>query len=195
MKNSLKIISILMLCLLMSCKKNTLLVDLDGNSYKTKKYGKTIWMIENLKVKQDNVGNSIKYFIPNNDSINIPNFGLLYDYEIACKVCPKGWRIPTNEDWKELFKLNNIASNYKDRKYWGNDKNSNVSLFSVRPSGYGNNGAHFNKFNSSAILWSKTKENKHFIWTYIIEKGNDSIRKASQHPTYAFSIRCVKSLP
>ncbi len=179
---------------LIGCRQKSLLTDSSGYTYPIKKYGETVWMTKNLKVKQDSLGNAIKYFSPNNDSTNTSSFGLLYDYETACKICPSGWRLPTNEDWEALFKLNevNIAGNFKDNNYWAEEKNSNNSGFSVRPAGYGNNGEHNNNFEASAILWSSTKENEHFIWTYILEKGKDSIRVASQHPEYAFSVRCVK---
>lgn len=183
------------LIVLISCKQNSLLTDSSGNTYPIKKYGETIWMTENLRAKQDSSGNAIKYFFPNNDSTNTSSFGLLYNYETACKVCPSGWRLPTNKDWEALFKLNgaNSAGNFKDNNYWKEKQNSNSSGFSIRPAGYSNNAEHNNNFEASAILWSSTKENEHFIWTYILEKEKDSVRVASQHPEYAFSVRCVKA--
>lgn len=168
--------------------------DFDGNQYKTQKYGNTIWMTENLRTTRDKHGNELMYYFPNEDPTKSKGFGLLYDFETACRVCPDGWKLPSNEDWEALFDLENqnIASIYKDSQYWTEGK-SNQSEFSVRPAGYGNNGEHDNNFNSKAILWSSSKEDDHFVWTYVLELGKDSIRKASQHPEYAFSVRCIKS--
>lgn len=48
-------------------------------------------------------------------------------------------------------------------------------------------------FLGKAILTFETKDNEHDVWTYILKKGKTSIRKALQHPTYGFSLRCVKN--
>lgn len=193
----LKQVIIMFLVILTCCNptQESILVDSDGNNYLVKKYGETFWMTENLKIKQDKSGNPIKYSFPNNDSTNIETFGLLYDFETACKICPSGWALPTNEDWERLFESSggNVASIYKDSQYWEGEINSNSSIFSARPTGSGNNGEYENHFNAKTLFWSKTKEDDHFVWTYILEVGKDSIRMASQHPTYAFSVRCVKS--
>lgn len=190
MKPALSIL--LVFTLLSSCKNDQgIMIDLEGNQYPLRTYGQTIWMIENLRIKQDKLGNPIAYYFPDADSSNTETFGLLYDYETACKVCPSGWSLPTNQDWKELIE-SNPANNYKDSQYWGNEINSNSTNFSARPAGSGNNGEHENHFYSKSFFWSNTKEGEHFVWTSILEKGKDSIRMASQHPTYAFSIRCIK---
>lgn len=176
-------------------KQASTLVDADGNKYLVKEYVETIWMTENLKVKNDKSGNSIKYYFPNNDSTNAERYGLLYDFETACTICPDGWELPTNEDWNKLFESNggNAASIYKDSQYWAGEINSNSSLFSARPTGYGNNGEHDNHFNTRTLFWSKTKEDDHFVWTYSLQLGIDSVKMVSQHPTYAFSVRCIKA--
>jgi uncharacterized protein (TIGR02145 family) len=189
-----KILFLLSLLCIVGCSNNKReLTDAEGNTYPIRKYGETTWMMENLRVKNDQLGNSVKYYLPNGDENNAQAFGLLYTYEVACMVCPAGWRLPTNEDWDNLFNLpeTNIAANYKDGDFW-NESNTNSSAFSIRPAGVGNNVDFNTHFNSKAILWSKTKEDEHFVWTYILEEENDSIRIVSQHPTYAFSIRCVK---
>lgn len=169
------------------------LQDADGNRYPIKKFEGTTWMLENLKVSKDKNGSNITYYYPNEDTANIKDYGLLYDFETACKVCPEGWRLPSNQDWENLFNLKNQndARLFKDKQFWTGNENSNESTFSVRPAGYGNT-EHPNNFNSKAIFWSSSKEDEHFIWTYILEEGKDAIRKASQHPEYAFSVRCVK---
>ena len=177
---------------LLACQPRPALTDVDGNQYTIQKYGEALWMTENLSVTQDPSGNPVLYFLPNSDSSNVKTYGLLYDYETACKVCPKGWKLPSNQDWEALQTLvDGDAATMKDSEFWKNETNSNASSFSARPAGYGNT-EHPNKFGLNTIFWSSTKENEHFIWTYILELGSDSIRKASQHPPYAFSVRCIK---
>ncbi len=170
-------------------------IDIDGSKYSIKKYGETIWMTQNLKTKQNRSGIPVKHYYPDDDPANTETFGLLYDFETACMVCPDGWELPTNQDWDQLIQLNGgyIAGTYKDPEYWNEESNTNSSLFSARPAGSGNNGEHENHFKSKTLFWSRTKEDEHFVWSYILELGKDSIRLASQHPTYAFSVRCIKS--
>ena len=172
-------------------------MDADGNQYPIKTYGKTVWMAENLRVTQDRLGNAITYYFPNDDASNAQAFGLLYDFETACKVCPDGWSLPGNEAWSELFQLseNNLAARYKDSQFWEGEENANSSMFSARPAGFGNNAEHDNQFQAKTLFWSNTKEDDHFVWAFILAKGIDTIRSASQHPTYAFSVRCIKSSP
>ncbi|MCE7992929.1 MAG: hypothetical protein HEP71_13150 [Roseivirga sp.] len=190
-----KLIGTLSFLILLGCQSASGLIDHDGNIYPTAKYGETIWMMANLKVRHDRSGNQVVYYSPNEDTSNIKIYGLLYDYATACEVCPEGWRLPTNPEWENLFQLSeqNKAGKYKDREFWEGETNSNSCNFSVRPAGLGNNGEYQNHFGDKTLFWSATKDGEHFIWTFILEKGKDSIRIASQHPTYAFSVRCVKN--
>lgn len=191
----LQLIAALSFIILSGCQSPASLVDADGNTYPVAQYGETTWMTANLKVRHDRLGNEATYYLPNEDSLTADTYGLLYDYATACRVCPEGWRLPTNEEWDELFNLSeqNMAANYKDSQFWEGEVNSNSSKFSIRPAGSGNNGEYENNFGVKTLFWSATKEDDHFIWTFILEKGKDSIRMASQHPTYAFSVRCVKN--
>jgi len=110
-----------------SLAQNTV-TDIDGNTYKTVIIGQQEWMAEELKTTKFTDGTPIqeyKYFdesewdsykdyidwqIQNNIK-EIPNYrkeGQTYSYnEVAInsgkKLCPKGWRIPTKEDWGLLF--------------------------------------------------------------------------------------------
>ncbi|WP_282121799.1 fibrobacter succinogenes major paralogous domain-containing protein [Algibacter mikhailovii] len=189
-------IGIFLVLLGVSCKTdNKTLVDVDGNMYKTVRINNTIWMAENLRTKRDSAGGHLNYFFPNGESANLKSYGLLYDFENACKACPKGWRVPSSKEWEEIleFTENNVASKYKDNQFWKGEENSNSSNFSVRPAGIGNNQEHPNNFDENTLFWSNSKEEEHFVWTYIFERGNDKIRKASQHPTYAFSVRCIRN--
>ena len=176
------------------CKDNaTVVSDLEGNQYAVRQFDGSLWMMENLRSQRDNQGNEITYFFPNGDSSNVEQYGLLYDYETACKVCPEGWTLPDNDDWDRLLFQNkdSLALSFKEVAFWGEMQNTNESQFSVRPTGYGNNGEFDNFFNVKTYFWSKTGHAEH-IWTYIFEKGKDKIRKAEQHSTYAYSVRCIK---
>ena len=72
----------------------------DGKVYKTVKIGDQWLMAENLAYKPDQ-GN---YWAYDNDTGNIAKYGLLYDWETAKIIAPKGWHLPSESDWKTLRK-------------------------------------------------------------------------------------------
>src|SRR5450759_4787246 len=93
--------------------------DIDGNVYKTVTIGKQVWMVENLKTTKYNDGITIplvidntawtdlitpKYSWFNNDIANKEVYGALYNWYTVNtnKLCPKGWHIPTDEEWTTL---------------------------------------------------------------------------------------------
>ena len=66
--------------------------------YKKKKIGEQVWMLENLnEYAEGSMCHSEK-------PANCELYGRLYDWETAMKICPSGWRLPSNEDWEQLFR-------------------------------------------------------------------------------------------
>lgn len=112
-------------------------IDIDNNHYQTIIIGQQEWMTSNLKVTKYNDSTTIVYepidldwqnkssgaysIYPHQeiDGINsneevINAYGLLYNWKVveSGKVCPKGWRVPTLEDWEIL--INYLINNYDD---------------------------------------------------------------------------------
>lgn len=90
-----------------------IMADSEGNKYKTVKIGDQVWMAENMRSTKDAKGEDIVIggeasdntpycYYPDGDSKNVEKYGYLYNWEAAKRVCPSGWHLPTDEEWKQL---------------------------------------------------------------------------------------------
>jgi len=96
--------------------------DIDGNTYRTGKYGEQIWMLDNLRTTHFRNGDSIN-FVENGDHFankyrspygsyypedlkpNYENYGYLYNWEAvndSRNIAPEGWHVPSDDEWKEF---------------------------------------------------------------------------------------------
>jgi len=98
------------------------LVDIDGNIYKTITIGNQTWMAENLRTTHYQNGDPIPNvknpsgwgslttgaYCTYNNTTNpdcIATFGFLYNGFAVVdnrNIAPKGWHVPTDEDWDKL---------------------------------------------------------------------------------------------
>ncbi|GAB5518162.1 MAG: fibrobacter succinogenes major paralogous domain-containing protein [Rhodothermales bacterium] len=171
------------------------LLDIDGDTYRTAAIGNQLWMLDNLRSTVDQAGGPISYTYPNDDSVNGTAFGLLYDHPTALTVCPSGWHLPSNADWLALIAAfdQNDAAYFKDPGYWGSTTSVNLNVFDARPAGYGHAAPNDNLFGKRAIFWSSATDGDDFAWGFMLAHDADSLRYASQHAHYGFSVRCVQS--
>src|ERR1700749_1192658 len=112
---------IVLLTVFYSCKKGETqpqelaFHDIDGNTYKTVLIGTKMWMAENLKVTHYRNGDPViasstrldtaAYCEYNNDLALGAIYGKLYNFKVIMdsrNVCPAGWHLPTEADWKDL---------------------------------------------------------------------------------------------
>jgi len=104
---------------------NNCLIDYDGNIYEVARIGNQIWTIKNLNVTHYQDGSAIQtgysnyewsspflpfystgvYAVYNDDTSNIAKYGNLYNWyavDDSRGICPEGWHIPSDDEWKEL---------------------------------------------------------------------------------------------
>ena len=82
------------------------ITDIDENVYKTIQIGNQTWMAENLRTTRFNNGTVIPKvrWYDNNIGAYKNTYGALYDHYCVNTgdLCPTGWHVPTDEEWKEL---------------------------------------------------------------------------------------------
>jgi len=146
--------------------------DADGNAYNTLVIGKQTWMLENLRTTKYNDGTPVKnikdgmewiaaeegaYASTNNtsDKAIIQKEGLLYNwYAVETgKLCPKGWYVPTEEEWNMLIAYasktgTNVAKSLASKAGWIVNKAENAV------------GNDLSKNNASGLSLQDTEKNQ-----------------------------------
>jgi uncharacterized protein (TIGR02145 family) len=108
-----------------------------------------------------------------------------------------GWRLATDHDWSALTDVlgTDVGRVLKDMASWSPRDTgvTRASGFAARPAGYWSGGEFENEFGRTAVFWSATLADTHFVWTRVLSVDHDSLRRVKQHPGYGFSVRCIKS--
>ena len=150
----------------------------DGKTYKLVELGTQTWMCENLAYKS-----SSGCFTYNDNESNVAKYGYLYNYEIAKKVCPTGWHLPTNSEWKKF--TNYLESNI------GNNKLSETSVLAI-PGGFRNGFGVYSGMDNYGMWWTATWNSALNAWYMLMNFGNNKFEKRSLVKTSGFSVRCLK---
>lgn len=111
------------------------IADIEGNIYKTIIIGSQTWMAENLKTTLYNDGTVIPHVTDNSQWVTLKTgayrwymndkegykdlFGALYNWYTVRndKLCPAGWHVPGDEEWKTLEMELGMTSSEADD--WG----------------------------------------------------------------------------
>ncbi len=175
----------------------------DGQTYKWVRIGNQIWMAENLNYK---TRNSWCY---DNITTNCNKYGRLYDWEAAKSACPKGWHLPTDDEWKELEMYLGMSRSEADNtgysgigkgeklkstNGWYDNRNGTDEVgFSALPGGYrgGYNGP-FHNLGYFGVWWSATEYGSDGAWVRGLGYNNDKVGRNYDDKKGGFSVRCVR---
>ena len=173
----------------------------DGKTYKTIKIGEQTWMAENLNY-ETKCDCSVCY--DDNPAI-CAKYGHLYDWEMAIKVCPKGWHLPSNAEWDKLLRFvdgdkgkespyeSKTAGKYlKAKSGWNEDGNGiDAHGFSARPGGCGLFSS-FSRIGYFGLWWSASESNSDFAYGRYMVYDIESVYYNNSAKEGQFSVRCVK---
>jgi len=180
----------------------------DGKTYKTVKIGNQVWMAENL-----NYATSIGSWCYDYKSSNCDIYGRLYYWYTAKKVCPAGWHLPSDDEWKKLEMALGMAQGEANSTGWrgtneGSKLAGNASLwddedliqnpefassgFTALPGGYRNNYVNFNFIGIDCYWWSATDENSTTAWFRFMTNDFSAVYRNGYYKKKGLSVRCVR---
>jgi uncharacterized protein (TIGR02145 family) len=179
--------------------------DRDGKFYRTIKIDDTIWMAENMRyrIPHSMLNPSYPY---NGDISNVSKYGYLYPRHCVQFASPKGWKIPSIEDWKVLFTTFGGYAAWNEgpsgrKKIYGNPKNAYESLIDGGDSGfdallgggYYCGGLGFHSLNYYGRYWANESYLKHGDkkMNMYVEFHDREVNVNDIWGNWAFSCRCI----
>jgi uncharacterized protein (TIGR02145 family) len=171
----------------------------DNQTYITIKIERQLWMAENLRYAAKG-----SWINPENPKTQ---YGRLYNWETAKNACPKGWHLPSDEDWKELeFALGMSHAdadtkgwrgveglNLKSKRGWNEKGNGNNSSgFNVLPTGDCNARGGFLGLGKSTSFWTATLDGTSGAWHRHFDSTKDGINRYVNNVKIGLSCRCLK---
>lgn len=201
----------------------------DGQIYNTVRIGKQTWMVENLKylpsVVSPYIGSdSIPYYYVygyNGTNVtvakatsNFKTYGVLYNWSAVMDgnsssssipsgvkgVCPNGWHVPSNDEWKILINYlgGTIVAGAKLKEsgttHWSNNNPevTNETGFTALPGGFRGQNGTTNNMGSDGIWWSTTESSPDFVSTQFMQPTYNDVVKLNFNKDLGFSVRCLK---
>ncbi|NVO19822.1 MAG: fibrobacter succinogenes major paralogous domain-containing protein [Bacteroidetes bacterium] len=208
-----------------SCKKDDnnssslTVTDADGNVYHTVTIGTQVWMVENLRTTKYNDGSPITpvtdnsvwasqtteaYCWYNNDEAAYRNaYGALYNWYAVNtgKLCPAGWKVPSDADWAILIAAlggdsTTVGGKLKESGtlHWTSPNTSadNSSGFTALPGGsrYVNGGFYLN--GKYGWYWSTNESTPATAWHEYFQYNSAAIYRTAGYKSDGFSVKCIK---
>ena len=194
--------------------------DIEGNVYKTIAIGTQTWMAENLKTTKYNNGDLIGTTTPailditaeaepkyqwSYDSTEslVATYGRLYtSYAVSDsrRVCPTGWHIPTDEEWRILrdFLGGSSVSGAKLKESglinWSepNTDATNETGFTALPGGIRLPVMDSPALDYGGSWWSSTYYDVNAVWVWSMNNTTGDIVRGVGDEHNGISVRCVK---
>lgn len=200
-----------------------------GQLYNTVLIGNQCWLKENLNIGEmipgdDEMQNNsiIEKYCYDDNPANCDKYGGLYRWdemmqyvtqEGAKGICPDGWHIPTDEEWKmleghvdsrypdddsmwhqsEIFRGYDAGERLKMQNDWYNNGNgTDLFGFSALPGGYGGYIGNFNDLGENGYFWSSTENDSNNPWHRRLSYNSSKVaRVVSFEGLEGYSVRCV----
>ncbi|MBR3851204.1 MAG: fibrobacter succinogenes major paralogous domain-containing protein [Fibrobacter sp.] len=112
-------------------------------------------------------------------------------------ACPKGWHVPSQSEWNELFTAvggsSTAGTKLKSTSGWDSSGNGTDNFgFSALPAGLRYNDGLYYYEGGLAYFWSSTERNSGSAYYMYLSYGYDDACLLSSLKYHGFSVRCLK---
>ena len=162
------------------------------NSSKRMADGKQ-WMTHNLDV------NTVPSYCYEDAELNCSRYGRLYTWESARRACESlgnGWRLPTDDEWRQMAKHYGGVSEDSDNKgvaaYKALLAGGNSGFNAVLGGGRSDDG-QYARLEAHGFYWTASETDPASGWYYNFGRGGQALhRQSGGEKQRAFSVRCVR---
>lgn len=150
------------------------------------------WTTENLNVEV------VPSYCYENSESNCRKYGRLYTWESAQRACEalgKGWRLPTEAEWRQLAK--HYGGVFEDSKDSGKEAYTSLLIggragFNAVLGGGRDGGGQYARGDAHGFYWTSSESGPANAWFYNFGKGRPALyRQQAGEKERAFSVRCV----
>jgi uncharacterized protein (TIGR02145 family) len=164
----------------------------DGQKYKTVKIGTQTWMAQNINYQTESGS-----WCYNDSASYCKQYGRLYNWKTATTVCPKGWKLPSNEDWNRLVATaggwETASQKLKSKSGWNKNGNGTDDYgFSALPGGGRDSDGGFGDAGYGGGWWSASENSVDYAYNRGMYYDDGSVIEGYGYKSGAFSARCVQ---
>ncbi len=198
-----------------------------AENLKTRRYSDGSWLtLVESSTAWDGLGSTSKaYCYYDNDASNANTYGALYTWPAAMNgvnssdanpsgiqgVCPSGWHLPSDEEWKQLeMHLGMSRAQADNTEYRGTDEGgklketgythwespntgaTNSSGFSALAGGYRLSTGIFGYFNSVAAYWTSTHHSSDRAMDRALHHDGSQVYRRDLPKSAGYSVRCIR---
>ncbi len=179
------------------------MIDMEGNEYDTVEIDFQCWMAENMKSGTDAWGNAIERYCYEDDPINCDRYGGLYSATTAETICPHGWRIPGDDDFKDMERTLGLEPPELDTNGWRGESVGEVlkdrswdgtgeSGFNALPGGLMRSDGRSQWIGEQAHFWG-VRFSSEESWRRFLHSDEERIFRGVAIRDLRFSVRCLKN--
>ena len=191
----------------------------EGYDYSTVETGDQCWFAEDLRHddgctqnewNDDSPYNACDYADPAEEcnfcSDPVDYGHILYQWEAAKQVCPSGWRLASDEDWKDLeawlgmpegeldetgYRGADEGDRLKDPdEDWCDSETCGGTGFLGLPGGYRNLDGDLYQVGSANAWWTSTESNSDGLQRYL-DSSESGIGRNDRLQSFGYSVRCI----
>lgn len=179
------------------------MIDMEGNEYDTVEIDFQCWMAENMRSTVDAWREGTKRYCYDNDPSNCEIYGGLYSAAAAETICPHGWRLPGDDDFKDMERTLGLEPPELDTNGWRGESigemikdpswdGTGESRFNALPGGLMRSDGRSQWVGEQAHFWG-VRFSSDESWRRFFASGESRSFRGVALRDLRFSVRCLKN--